>query len=217
MQNIIITGASGNLGSALLASLIGKPFRLHLVLRKPAQTPDTPQVVHHVADIASDEECKALVAHIEQNHGPVFGCIFLAGAYHMGNLADTTWEDVQRMFNANIGTVIPLYTTLAGYFTASGQGKLITIGAMASQPDGAQNHVAYALSKEVLRHLTHIAQKGFDSGPSAHILLPRALDTPINRAAMPDAPAHMFTRLEDIIEGIVSILEGRIQEQEIAY
>jgi NAD(P)-dependent dehydrogenase (short-subunit alcohol dehydrogenase family) len=217
MQNILITGASGNLGSALLASLAGKPYRLHLVLRKPAPAPDTPNVVHHVADVASDPECKALVAEIEQQYGPVFGCVFLAGAYHMGSLADTTWTDVQRMFDINVGTVIPLFTTLAGYFHASGQGKLITVGAWASQPAAAQDHVAYALSKEVLRHLTHIAQAGFGDGASAHILLPRALDTPANRAAMPDAPAASFTRLEDIVEAIGSILAGIKNEQEITW
>jgi NAD(P)-dependent dehydrogenase (short-subunit alcohol dehydrogenase family) len=116
------------------------------------------------------------------------------------------------MLDINVGTVIPLYTAIAAHFQETSQGKLVTIGARASQPAAAQHHVAYALSKEVLRHLTAIAQIGLGANGSAHILLPRTLDTPASRAAMPDAPSDSFTSLASITSIILDILDGQNKE-----
>ncbi|MCG5260508.1 SDR family NAD(P)-dependent oxidoreductase [Cupriavidus gilardii] len=193
-KTVLITGAAGNLGRAVAEAFARAGARLVLVDR-PGVSPTLP-AGQHVAVEADLLDASAVERAVEQAIGSckrIDVVCNVAGGFGMGPVvgegADAQWE---RMFDLNLRTVLNVSRAVVPHMIAAGGGKIVNVGAN-SAARGLAQMGAYCASKDALARLTEaLSAEVRDQGIHVNAVLPSVLDTPENRAAMPDADASRW-------------------------
>src|SRR5689334_19159588 len=135
MQRLLITGATGGLGTEVVRQLRDE-YEIVALYRS---SPD-PSVRGVQADLSSPASVRAAV----QSIGPVYGLVHLAGGFAMGSLAGTTDETWQHMLDLNLtGAFFAIRETLA-VMDRNAPGRIIVIGSDAARTKPA-GMAAYAV------------------------------------------------------------------------
>ncbi|MDY0206473.1 MAG: 2,3-dihydro-2,3-dihydroxybenzoate dehydrogenase [Pseudomonas sp.] len=151
----LVTGASGGIGEALVQLLrksgctvvatdrIAPIFADAVAAEGAAQLPP----VHAMAlDVTDSHAVDALVAHVEQDIGPIGFGINVAGVLQFGTVESTDDDTWRRTFAVNADGVFYVSRALARVMTPRRQGAMVTVGSNAA---GIPRHAmaAYAASK----------------------------------------------------------------------
>ena len=114
----------------------------------------------------------------------------------------------------NARTLINVASAVVPAMIQRGRGRIVTIGAGAALKGGAHMG-AYAASKSALIRLTEsMSAELKHQGINVNCVLPSIIDTPDNRAAMPDADASRWVApaaLADVIAFLASDGAAAIQ------
>lgn len=193
-KTVLITGAAGNLGRAVADAFARAGARLVLVDR-PGVSPTLPAGAHLAveADLLDAGAVKRAVEQAIGSAKHIDVVCNLAGGFGMGPVvgegADAQWE---RMFDMNLRTVLNVSRAVVPHMIAAGGGKIVNVGAN-SAARGLAQMGAYCASKDALARLTEaLSAEVRDQGVHVNAVLPSVLDTPENRAAMPDADASRW-------------------------
>ena len=115
-----------------------------------------------------------------------------------------TWD---FLMDLNARTLINVASAVVPAMIQRGRGRIVTIGAGAALKGGAHMG-AYAASKSALIRLTEsMSAELKHQGINVNYVLPSIIDTPDNRAAMPDADASRWVApaaLADVIAFLAS-------------
>ncbi|WP_439582707.1 SDR family NAD(P)-dependent oxidoreductase [Dyadobacter bucti] len=209
-KQIIISGASGNLGQEVVKKLTALGYGLHAPSRQQglSKLSELPNVKGQVVDLSDAADTDRFVKNTIKETGGVQAGIFLAGGYAPGKISDTSDADLEKMFSTNFLTSFHLVKPLMEHFEAAGGGQFIFIGARPAlvAEQGAGNF-AYALSKSLLFKMAEfINAEGKTKNITATVIVPSTIDTPDNRAAMPDADFAKWIPASDMAEGIAFVL-----------
>ncbi|QRR03422.1 SDR family NAD(P)-dependent oxidoreductase [Dyadobacter sandarakinus] len=209
-KQILLTGASGNLGQAVVSKLLGLDYGLHVSLRSGRESIFAGQKNMHTypADLTSVAEAGNFAAAAIAAAGTIHAGVFLAGGYAAGKLEDTTDEDITSMLNINFFTAFHLIKPLFEHFKASGGGQFVLVGARpAIVAEQGASSFAYALSKSLLFQTAEmINATGEEHDITATVIVPSIIDTPDNRSAMPDADFSKWIPAADMAEAIAFTL-----------
>lgn len=190
---VVITGAAGALGRAVAKAFLGDGARVLLI--------DCNDDVLHSAFARADGEKHFLVVDLTDTAaslaaigkslaslGPASVLCNIAGGFTMGNpVHDADPGDWQRMLDLNVSTTLNASRAVVPGMIDAGSGKIINIAA-ASAVSGKPQMGAYCASKSVVSRLTEsMALELREHGINVNAVAPSILDTPANRAAMPDA------------------------------
>lgn len=204
---VLITGAAGNLGAAVVAHFAGQGARLLLADRNAGA------LRQHYGGIADAELVEVNLLDREQvadrigqaitRAGRVDVLCHLAGGFHMGErVHDTPAAAWDLMMDLNARSLIHVAAAVVPGMLARGRGRIVTVGAAGALKGGASMG-AYAASKSALMRLTEsMSAELRDAGINVNGVLPSTLDTPANRAAMPDADASRWVAPEALAEVI---------------
>jgi NAD(P)-dependent dehydrogenase (short-subunit alcohol dehydrogenase family) len=123
----------------------------------------------------------------------------IAGGFRMGEAVHETSTDTwELMLRLNAGTVLDMARAVVPSMLAQGQGWIVNVAAGAALR-GAAHMGAYAASKSAVMRLTEsMAAELRTRGIHVNCVLPSILDTPENRAAMPDADPGHWVSPEDL-------------------
>ncbi len=130
------------------------------------------------------------------------------GGYAPGSLQEVTQTDIEKMYRLNFITSFNVARVVLPYMQKQETGgKLIFIGARpALHPEQAVNMVAYALSKSLVFRLSEIINESTKSkNIHSFVVVPSVIDTPQNRAAMPDADFTKWVKPEEIARQILNL------------
>lgn len=109
------------------------------------------------------------------------------GAFTMASLSDTSLESWDRMMTLNATTAMICSRAAVGVMGEAG-GRIVNVSAMPALDRGAAGMSAYAASKAAVLSLTgSLAKELRGRRITVNAILPTTIDTPGNRAAMPDA------------------------------
>jgi NAD(P)-dependent dehydrogenase (short-subunit alcohol dehydrogenase family) len=98
--------------------------------------------------------------------------------------SDALWR---KMMDLNAGTVLNVARAVVPVMLAAGSGKIVNVGAMGGTV-GKGNMAAYSASKAVVSRLTEsMSAELREHGVNVNCVLPSIIDTPANRADMPNA------------------------------
>jgi NAD(P)-dependent dehydrogenase (short-subunit alcohol dehydrogenase family) len=127
----------------------------------------------------------------------------LAGAFRMGApVHETSAGDWDFLLDVNARSLLNTARAVVPRMLASGGGKIVNVGAYAAQK-GAANMGAYVASKSAVIRLTEaMAAELRSHNINVNCVLPTTLDTPENRAAMPQADPRRWVAPEDLAEAI---------------
>jgi NAD(P)-dependent dehydrogenase (short-subunit alcohol dehydrogenase family) len=110
------------------------------------------------------------------------------------------------MFRLNLLTTVNVFGAAIAQMRPAGRGSLVAIGAMPGlkAPAGL---AAYAASKAgVLRLVESYADEVKRDGVRVNAVMPGTIDTPQNRASMPDADRSGWVAPEQLAEAIAFLL-----------
>jgi len=194
----IVTGARGNLGSAVVDAFIAAGARVATVDRATSAA-DVPRVVDErsyavYADLLSAESTLAAADAAFAHYGRIDVLCNVAGGFEAGTPVHRTPDDAwRRMFDLNVMTAVHASSAVVPRMIAAGRGSIVNIAA-ASSLRGQPNMAAYAVAKNAVVRMTEsMAAELRAQGISVTCVLPTIIDTPQNRAAMPDADTRQWT------------------------
>jgi len=192
--HVVITGAGGALGRAVVRHFLDTGARLALVDRHADHLAevfpglDNSQHLLIAADVTSEVSLREAMAPALTALKTVDVLIHIAGGFEMGEavheLSRDTWD---RMMNLNAWSFVAVAQSVLPAMMAQGSGKVIAVTAK-SAARGTAAVSAYIASKSALQRLVEsMAVELAPHGINVNSVAPSTLDTPANRQAMPDA------------------------------
>lgn len=187
-MNVLITGASGGLGGVLSCALLGAGHKIAGLARSWKEDQQAEGFTPIAADLSSASAAQSAIESAARALGSIDAVIHTVGGFAGGhNVEDTALKDAQKMFDMNFWPAFHLAQATLPHFRTQGHGRFIAIGALAATRHPATLG-AYSASKAALRTLIMtIASETKAAGITANLISPSTMDTPANRAAMPDA------------------------------
>ncbi len=203
----LVTGAAGNVGRALVALLAARGASVVALDRVAPPVPDgQAHLAIAGADLLDPADCEAAVAQVLARYGRLDMVAHTVGAFAMAPIAEATPAHWQQMFQINLMSTLNLYRAATPPMRDAGRGSLVAIGAMAALRAPGEL-AAYAAAKGAVLKLTEsLAEELKDTGVRVNAVLPGTIDTPQNRAAMPEADPSRWLRPEQIAEAMVFLL-----------
>jgi NAD(P)-dependent dehydrogenase (short-subunit alcohol dehydrogenase family) len=211
-KTILITGANGNLGTAVVKKFLDEDYKVIAVARSGTHlgfASNHPQFELHAVDLEKESECDTFTREAISLYKKIDGALLLAGGFAAGDIAATDGDALKKMFATNFETAYYLVRPLFQHMMENGYGRIVLVGARpALQADAGKNLIAYSLSKSLLVKLADLlneAAKGTNVVVS--VIAPSTIDTPPNREGMPKADFNKWVKPEqiaDVLEFICS-------------
>lgn len=207
-STVVVTGAFGALGMAVARRFAGRGVRVGLLGREPVpasarQEFGTAHVLLGGVDLTVPAAADAAMQAVAAATGGLRVLVNVAGGFRWETLADgdvSTWE---LMFAMNLKTAVVASKAALPYLIAAGGARIVNIGAGAAGR-AAAGMGAYAASKAGVERLTEaLAAELRDSNVTVNAILPGTIDTPANRAAMPDADVTRWVEPEAVADVVV--------------
>ncbi|MBD1590086.1 SDR family NAD(P)-dependent oxidoreductase [Pseudomonas typographi] len=189
---IIVTGGFGVLGSTLGRLLLERGARVALLDRAeaPAALLDVEKLLClGGVDLTGAAPAKSAVQRVAEHFGGVDGLVNVAGGFAWETVEAGSLETWDRLYQINLRTAVVTAQAALPQLLLSGAGRIVNIGALAALKAGL-GMGAYAASKAgVARFTEALAEELKDRNVTVNAVLPSIIDTPTNRADMPDADA----------------------------
>jgi len=192
---VMVTGAAGNLGAALAARFAALGSRLALLdrsaerLERARDELDLPSsTVLLPSDLTAADSVAAAVEKAVTRLGGIDVLANIAGGFTMGPpLHETPASDWDLMMELNVRSVFNTCRAVIPHMLRQGSGRIVNVSARAAL-EGKARMGPYCASKAAVLTLTEsLAAEHRLDGINVNCILPGTVDTPQNRAAMPDA------------------------------
>jgi NAD(P)-dependent dehydrogenase (short-subunit alcohol dehydrogenase family) len=211
-QVVVITGASGNLGGALVRAFHQAGAKLALIDRQtdvlaqafPDLVDKADRLLIRAADLMQAAEVETAVNAIVDHFGRIDVLAHTVGGFRAGApLHETPVATLDFMLNLNAKTVFLTNQAVVPHMLRQGSGKIINLAARAGL-QGAPQLAAYSASKAAVIRLTESAAAEVKkSGINVNCVLPGTIDTPQNREAMPEADFNQWVKPESLADVIL--------------
>lgn len=195
---VLITGSSGNLGSAAARRFAQEGASLALVDRNAerigqfAATLAAEFNIHTEplsGDIGNPESVASLIAQAVSHFGRIDVLVHTVGGYAASkSVAEADLDILDHMFALNVRPLYLMCGKVAAHMLErGGGGRIIVVLARASEK-GTAHHSAYAASKAAGQRITEsLSAEVRDQGIGVNAVSPSTIDTPTNRESMPNA------------------------------
>jgi len=186
---ILITGAKGGLGNFVTRKFLdaGDMVIGAALSVRQSDFPST-NFLDAALDLTVADDVKFLVDNIANRFGHIDVLVHVAGGFAGGTpIHETDPKTWSQMQNMNLNAAFNVFRAVIPHMRKEGRGRIIAVGSNAAvHPQ--KNLGAYVVSKSALVTLVQtIALENADRNVNANLVLPGTMDTPANRAAMPDA------------------------------
>ncbi len=211
MKTVLVTGANGNLGSAVVKLFSEKGWRVLAVISPIAKSEMFTSLknidVIRIDATAEPEVRRAFEQSIEQ-HGQIDAAVLTIGGYVSGKISETTTEQIQEMMQLNFFTAWHFAKPLFENMMRRQRGSMILIGSQAgiNLTEGTYA-VAYSIAKTAVAKLVSLLdESGKKKNVFCHLISPATLDTPQNRKAMPEADFSQWQKPETVAQEIYNVI-----------
>jgi NAD(P)-dependent dehydrogenase (short-subunit alcohol dehydrogenase family) len=218
---VVVTGASGALGSTLVGKLAVSDRLVVAVGRGIDQASVDAmhgggRVLASAFDVSALADWEKLIARLKADGHTLTGAVLAAGAWRGGEKLheqsdSTTW---QAMLSANFETVRVSLAALLPGMVAQKRGSIVAIGSMAAaRPWEQAKSAAYSASKAAVLALAQaVAAEVLADGVRVNVVLPSTIDTPANRKAMPKADTSRWVQPESLGDVITFLLSDAARD-----
>ncbi|HET7898811.1 MAG TPA: SDR family NAD(P)-dependent oxidoreductase [Flavisolibacter sp.] len=213
-KTIIITGANGNLGTAVTEYFLPGGYNVLATVHSEEAKKDLPsneRLVADVVDLTHEQAAETFVQNAVGKYGKIDGALLLVGGFAMGTIEATNTTDIQKQIRLNFETAYNVARPLFQHLKKNGKGRLVFIGARpALEAKAGKNMVAYGLSKSLLFTLAeYLNAEAKGTNVTATVVVPSTIDTAPNRSAMPDSNPDNWVKPE----ALAAILDFVLSEK----
>jgi NAD(P)-dependent dehydrogenase (short-subunit alcohol dehydrogenase family) len=190
-KNVLITGASGNLGKAAVEKFTNEGYTV-ITTVTPGKTLGfdvKDNVKIYEADLTDEQSVESVIKEIVSKHRTIDAALLLVGGFALGGIEQTDGSLLKKMFSLNFDTAYfvarPIFQQM---LTQSSGGRIVFVGSRpALEAKEGKNTLAYALSKSLLFKLAdYLNAEGSTKNVTASVIVPSTIDTELNRKSMPD-------------------------------
>ncbi len=192
-QTVIITGANGALGRAVVAAVREQGGEVVAIdLSFGDSNAGCRQIELDLTDAGAVERAVGELDHIDALFN-IAGGFAMSPAVH-----EMTSDEWQAMFDMNVVTMRNMCNAVVPRMLAAGSGRIVNVGALSAR-EGQGNMGAYVAAKSTVMRLTETMAKELrQRGVNVNAVLPSIIDTPTNRADMPDADHRKWVDPKDL-------------------
>ena len=202
---VIITGANGQLGRAVVAPFIEAGYHVIGLVRKVSDIAQTSGYEVIEVDLTDETRCQMVIEAIVKKYGNIHVAVLTAGGFAMSDLKSSGLTVLQQQYALNFETAYNIARPVMLQMLTQDKGRIFLIGSKSGlDVSKARCSVSYALSKSLLFRLAELFN-GMTKGKNVvtSVVVPSVIDTPQNRSAMPDADFSSWVAPEDIANNIV--------------
>ena len=200
---VAVTGAAGALGRAAVQVLRAAGWTVAGIDLGDVPADGVDLALGGV-DLSDEQAVAGAAAKIGEALGGLDGLVNIAGGFSWETVEDGSVATWDRLYGMNVRTAL-IATRALLPLLRDGGGAIVNIGAAASVK-AAAGMGAYAASKAGVARLTEaLAEELKDAGVRVNAVLPSIIDTPANRADMPDADASRWVSPE-ALGGVIAFL-----------
>jgi NAD(P)-dependent dehydrogenase (short-subunit alcohol dehydrogenase family) len=201
----LITGAHGNMGRALVQRFAVDGYRVVGVDADATNSiSDLPSVESHVVDLMSEDAAQAFVQSMVEKHERIDMAVLTVGGFAMGSIAETKTSDILQQYKLNFETAYNVARPVFLQMMKQGAGRLFLVGARpALSAAASKGMVAYGLAKSLIFRLAEMMNdEAKGTNVTVNVIVPSIIDTPQNRAAMPDADFSKWVTPDQIADAV---------------
>jgi NAD(P)-dependent dehydrogenase (short-subunit alcohol dehydrogenase family) len=207
MKTAIVTGASGNLGQAVVKKFIGEGYKVigTVIPNDPVALDFSAESFEAVVvDLMSEEDAAKFITHVIEKYKSIDAAVLTVGGFAMGTIADTTTADIMKQYKLNFETAYNIARPSFVQMMKQNSGRIFLVG---SRPGLDASHskgmVAYGLGKSLIFNLAELMNdEAKGSNVVTSVVVPSTIDTPQNRKAMPTADYNKWVKAEDIANAV---------------
>jgi NAD(P)-dependent dehydrogenase (short-subunit alcohol dehydrogenase family) len=206
---IVVTGASGALGRVVMDRAIRSGARVAAVdhASQPLSANGPDQLEIGGVDLSDPAQAGKAIDAVAAHFGGLDALINVAGGFVFETVADGStqappnqhWEKMHRL---NLLTALNASRSAIPHLVKSSAGRIVNIGALGALHAGA-GMGPYAASKAGVHRLTETLAAELKGKVTVNAVLPSTIDTPANRASMPDADFHKWVTAEELANVIL--------------
>ena len=194
---MVVTGAAGGLGPAVVEALLAAGATCHLPVRGRGE--GAPQDARVVTIPNVDLTDEGAVRAFYSSRPSLWASVHVAGGFKAAPVLETSLADLRGQLDLNLATAFLCCREAARNMRAGGGGgRIVNVGSRAAAvPAGGA--VAYTVAKAAVAALTQaLADELRGDGVLVNAVLPSIIDTPANRTAMPGADYARWPRPAEI-------------------
>ena len=208
---VLVTGGSGALGHAITHRFLGEgatvcvPWIVEAErerLQASVPTESRSRLLLERCDVVDDSAVSRLVAAVAKRFGRLDVLVSAVGGFAMGELVQTDRALWDRMLTLNLtATYVAARAVLPDMLTA-GSGRIVAVASRAVVPPTG-GFIAYTVAKAgVIAFVQALAAETRDRGVTVNAVLPSTMDTPANRAAMPNVNPKTWVPVDSVAGAI---------------
>lgn len=210
-HTVMVTGASGNLGRAVANAFYQLGANLVLLDRSRdnlqsafSEEGEDERRMFIAANLLDAAQVQDAVQAAASRFHRIDVLCNVAGGFRMGPAVhETSDQDWNFLFDLNSRSLLHAVRAVVPGMLAAGGGKVVNIAANSAQK-GVARMGAYCASKDVVIRVTEaMAAELRDNNINVNCVLPSIIDTPQNRADMPDADFSRWVAPEALADVIV--------------
>ncbi|MET4683378.1 SDR family NAD(P)-dependent oxidoreductase [Brevundimonas faecalis] len=190
----VITGASGVLGRAVADAALARGDLVAAIDFGAVERPDDAAWIGlGGVDLTDPAAAQAAMDAVAERFGRIDGLLNIAGGF-VWQMTEGPLDGWNRMHRMNLETALNACRAALPHLSRVSQGRIVNVGAWGAVQARA-GMGAYAASKASVHRLTEsLAEETKGTGLTVNAVLPSIIDTPANRADMPDADAATWVR-----------------------
>jgi NAD(P)-dependent dehydrogenase (short-subunit alcohol dehydrogenase family) len=207
-QNYIITGASGNLGQAVVRSLSQQGAHLFLIGRnqqrlEELQASNPERISTYHGDLSDPQIAGAAVAAAAKQYDTIHGLVHLIGQFARGPVRTSPPGLYQAVLEANFLTAVYMTQALLG--SLAGGARLIYLSSFQAH-DPLRNMGAYSASKAALVAWARTVAQELHPHVRVNVVSTTMLDTPQARMRLQERAMDYLVSPAELAEMITLLL-----------
>jgi len=217
MKTVLVTGASGIVGSAVWGTLSLAGYHVigvDMADSLPFERADVD--FRGGVDLSSDETVQTLAATLKLEGRTLNGLVNIAGGFVWEEMLSGSADTWNRMFQMNLMTTLNSCQAFAPLLASPS--SVINIGAAAADKAGL-GMGAYTASKSAVIKLSEALNEELRArGVRVNVISPTIVDTPNNRSDMPDADFSDWvapSQIADLAEFLLSDAAAAINGENV--
>lgn len=205
MKTVIVTGASGNLGQAVIRKFIDEGYRVTgTIIPNDPVTMDLPadKFEKAVVDLLNEDDSAKFVSSVISKNETIEAAVLTVGGFALGSIVETKTSDIAKQYKLNFETAYNIARPIFSQMLKQNSGRIFIIG---SRPGlsamNSKGMVAYGLGKSLIFRLAELMNdEAQGTNVVTSVVIPSTIDTPQNRKAMPDTDPAIWVKPEAIAD-----------------
>lgn len=167
-KTAVITGAGSGIGKAIAETFAAHGARVVILDMNEEMGAQTAQAIteeygpafFYTCDVSKSAEVQAIVQQLAREQGSIEILINNAGVGFVGNIENTTEEDLDRLYSINVKGVFNCMKAVIPYFKKQTGGVILNLASIASSV-GLSDRFAYSMSKGAVLTMTYSVAKDY--------------------------------------------------------